>query len=174
MNTPDQKKIFLSHPPLWVWFAVMGIFALDQIAKYEALSAMPVGGVKQLFPGLSLMLTFNSGAAFSFLASSGGWQRYFFMAAAVVVSVWLIQELRRPLPMVQRWGTLLILGGALGNLYDRIVHGHVIDFILVYWRQWSFPVFNLADTAITCGVGFLLLGLFWHCGLEKSTRAVGE
>ncbi len=145
--------------PLWIWIATVAVVIVDQYTKWLVLQHIPFGGIKPILPFLSFTLTFNSGAAFSFLASAGGWQRYLFTCVAIIVSIWLIQELRKPGSLLQRWGLTLILGGALGNLYDRIAYGHVVDFILVHWRSWSFSVFNIADSAISIGVVLLILAL---------------
>ena len=111
---------------------------------------------------LSWTLAYNPGAAFSFLANHSGWQRWFFAGIAAVVSVVLVVWLKRL--RNDTWTAIalaLILGGALGNLYDRLVLGHVIDFILVHWRQeWYYPAFNLADSAITVGAVMLALDMF--------------
>jgi signal peptidase II len=111
----------------------------------------------------SWTLAYNTGAAFSFLADAAGWQRWFFAGIAVVVSAVLVVWLKR----LKRNETLLavalamVLGGALGNLYDRVVLGHVVDFILVHWQnRWYFPAFNLADTFITIGAILLALDMF--------------
>ena len=117
-----------------------------------------------VIPGyFSWTLAYNTGAAFSFLADAAGWQRWFFAGIAVVVSAVLVVWLKR----LKRNETLLavaltmVLGGALGNLYDRVVLGHVVDFILVHWQnRWYFPAFNLADTFITIGAILLALDIF--------------
>jgi signal peptidase II len=108
------------------------------------------------------MLAYNTGAAFSFLADSGGWQRWLFAMIAVVVSAVLIVWLKR-LGRNDTWLAIalaLVLGGALGNLYDRIVLGHVIDFIFVHWHEHGFPAFNVADSGITVGAIMLALDMF--------------
>ena len=117
-----------------------------------------------VIPGyFSWTLAYNTGAAFSFLADAAGWQRWFFAGIAVVVSAVLVVWLKR----LKHNETLLavaltmVLGGALGNLYDRVVLGHVVDFILVHWQnRWYFPAFNLADTFITIGAILLALDMF--------------
>jgi signal peptidase II len=110
----------------------------------------------------SWTLAYNSGAAFSFLADSSGWQRWLFALIAVVVSTVLLVWLKR-LGRNDTWLAIalaLILGGALGNLYDRIAYGHVIDFILVHWEHRLFPAFNVADSAICVGAVMLALDMF--------------
>jgi signal peptidase II len=108
-------------------------------------------------------LAYNTGAAFSFLADADGWQRWFFAAIAIVVSVVLVVWIKRlkANETLLAAALALVLGGALGNLYDRVVLGHVVDFILVHWQnRWYFPAFNIADTAITIGAIFLALDMF--------------
>jgi signal peptidase II len=111
----------------------------------------------------SWTLAYNTGAAFSFLAGQSGWQRWLFALIAIVVSVVLVVWLKRLKPS-ETWLAIalaLVLGGALGNLVDRVLFGHVIDFILVHWQnRWYFPAFNLADSAITVGAIMLVIDMF--------------
>ena len=141
------------------------VIVLDQLSKWWALVALqPAGLPHPVIPGfLNWTLAFNTGAAFSFLANSAGWQRWFFVLLAVAISavlvVWLSRTPRRD------WKTAmplaLIVGGALGNLIDRLHAAQVTDFIQVYYRQWSYPVFNVADCGITVGAVMLVaFGLF--------------
>ncbi len=142
------------------WAAVAGaVLVLDQLTKIAAESWLTYLRPVELLPMLSFTLSYNPGAAFSLLADAGGWQRWLFTAFALGVSVVLVLWLRR-LPAGERWqatALALILGGALGNAADRLAHGHVIDFIHVHWRDWHYPVFNVADSAITVGVAMLLI-----------------
>jgi signal peptidase II len=147
----------------WLWIAVL-VIALDLLTKWFALQQLELYQQVPVIDGLfSFTLAFNPGAAFSFLADAGGWQRWFFTAIAVGVSAMLLIWMAR-LPRIKRLEPIalaLILGGALGNLYDRIMHGHVVDFILVHWQQsWFFPAFNLADSSITVGAALLILDMF--------------
>ena len=148
----------------WLLLSAL-VIALDQLSKWWALSNLQPAGVPHpVIPGfLNWTLAFNRGAAFSFLADSSGWQTWLFGGLAVVVciglAVWLARTPRRD------WRTALplalIIGGALGNLIDRLIHGQVTDFIQVYWHAWSFPAFNVADSAITVGAVLLVaFGLF--------------
>jgi signal peptidase II len=155
--------------PCWAWMLVLLVVGLDQWSKLWVMKALPVAAAKPIFSYLSLYLTFNTGAAFSFLAHSGGWQRYFFVLIALGMSAWLIRELKQTSSLLARWGLLLVLGGALGNLVDRIRLGHVVDFILVHTATWSFSVFNLADSAITAGVTCLLWTI-WQDSLKELPR----
>jgi len=142
----------------------LAVVVLDQISKLylEALLQIrpPIVIIENYF---SFSLAYNSGAAFSFLAGASGWQRWFFAAIALVVSAVLLVWLKR-LKTHETWvafALALILGGAIGNLIDRIAYGHVIDFILVHFQhRWYFPAFNLADSAISIGAAALLLDMF--------------
>lgn len=150
------------------------VVALDLLSKWYADTHLQMYQQVPVIDGLfSFTLAYNPGAAFSFLANAGGWQRWFFMAVAVGVSGMLIIWLAR-LPrhkIMEPLALALILGGALGNLYDRIVHGHVVDFILVHWQQsWFFPAFNLADSAITVGAALLILDMFFGAKDKAETR----
>lgn len=149
---------------VWLWLSAV-VIALDQLSKLWAVQALQPGGMPHpVIDGfLNWTLAFNVGAAFSFLANGGGWQRWFFVALALVISVvlavWLARTPRRD------WRTgmplSLIVGGAVGNVIDRIHAGQVTDFIQVYYHQWSYPVFNLADSGITVGAVMLVVfGLF--------------
>lgn len=140
----------------WILLALV-VFVLDQLTKYWVLSTFVPGETRPLLPFFSLILTFNTGAAFSFLADAGGWQRPMFIALALAASVWIIFLLRK------YWhnnlfsiALSLILGGALGNVLDRIIAGKVTDFLLFYYEQFSWPAFNLADSAITIGAILLV------------------
>lgn len=136
------------------------VILLDQTTKAIIESRFELFDVEPLLPFLELTLLYNTGAAFSFLAGASGWQRWFFIGLGIVVSCailfWMRQlEARRHALLAS--GLALILGGALGNVIDRIWHGHVIDFIHFHWKQWEFPAFNFADTAITIGAALLIL-----------------
>jgi signal peptidase II len=143
------------------WLALSAlVIALDQLTKHIALSALQPYAPQPVIPGfLNWTLAFNTGAAFSFLHDAGGWQRWLFSALALTVSAVLIVWLRR-LPRSD-WRTALplslVVGGALGNLVDRVRFGHVTDFIEVYYGQWSWPAFNIADSAICVGAVLLIV-----------------
>lgn len=157
------------------WLALSAlIIALDLLSKWFADTNLQMYQQVPIIDGLfSFTLAYNPGAAFSFLANAGGWQRWFFVAIAVGVSGMLVVWLAR-LPrdkIMEALALALILGGALGNLYDRIVHGHVVDFILVHWQQsWFFPAFNIADSAITVGAALLILDMFFG-GKKKAVAS---
>jgi signal peptidase II len=149
---------------IWLWLSA-AVIVLDQLSKWWAIHALqPMGLPHPVIPGLlNWTLTFNVGAAFSFLADGSGWQRWLFVVLAFVISavlvVWLARTPRRD------WRTALplalIVGGAVGNVIDRLHAARVTDFIQVYFRQWSYPVFNLADCGITVGAVMLIaFGMF--------------
>jgi signal peptidase II len=135
------------------------VLVLDQWTKGLAESALEYGRPVQILPVLNMSLQYNTGAAFSFLRDAGGWQRWFFSAVAIVISlglcVWL-SRLQRGETLLA-WSLTFILGGALGNLWDRLALGHVVDFISFHYGGAYFPAFNLADSAITLGAGLMIL-----------------
>lgn len=147
----------------WLWISLV-VIAADQISKHWFVANLDVYEQIVMIPDLfSWTLAYNRGAAFSFLANEAGWQRWFFAVIALAVSAVLVVWLRR-LKTNETWLAIalaLVLGGAIGNLYDRVVLGHVVDFILVHWKtQWYFPAFNIADSAITVGAVMLALDMF--------------
>ena len=145
----------------WLWLAV-AVIAVDLGTKALASEMLTYGDPVPVVPLFNLTLLHNTGAAFSFLADAAGWQRWFFVGLAVVVSGVLVYWLKG-LKRHETWTAVaiaLILGGAIGNVYDRVVHGYVVDFLHFYWQDWHFPAFNLADTAITIGAGMMILDIF--------------
>ena len=142
----------------WLWLSAL-VVALDQGTKWMAEAALDPYLPVPLVPSLNLTLMYNEGAAFSFLAGAGGWQRWFFAGLATLVTIALGVWLHR-LKATERMtaiGIALVMGGAVGNLIDRILTGRVVDFIDVYYADWHWPAFNLADSAITLGVALLLV-----------------
>jgi signal peptidase II len=143
----------------WLWLAVF-VMALDQWTKSLIVDRFEEFDKVVLLPVLEIMRLHNEGAAFSFLSTAGGWQRWMFIGLGVVVSSAILVWLRRLPPKGQGLlaaGLSLILGGALGNVIDRVLWGHVIDFIRVHWGEHYFPAFNVADSAITIGAAFVIL-----------------
>jgi signal peptidase II len=142
----------------WVWVSVL-VIVLDQLTKLWASSALAYAEPVAVMPSFNLTLMHNTGAAVSFLSQAGGWQRWFFAVVAVLISTVLLVWLARLKPQ-QRWlavALTLVLGGALGNVWDRLYLGHVIDFIDIYYRQWHWPAFNIADSAIFVGAVMLII-----------------
>jgi len=147
----------------WLWLSLL-VLVIDQVSKFYFEDRLEMFQQIVVIPDLfSWTLAYNTGAAFSFLADSSGWQRWLFALIAIAVSAVLVVWLKR-LGRNETWlavALALVLGGALGNLYDRIALGHVIDFILVHWQnRWMFPAFNVADSAITVGAVMLALDMF--------------
>nr|VFK38844.1 MAG: signal peptidase II Aspartic peptidase. MEROPS family A08 [Candidatus Kentron sp. SD]VFK43618.1 MAG: signal peptidase II Aspartic peptidase. MEROPS family A08 [Candidatus Kentron sp. SD]VFK78254.1 MAG: signal peptidase II Aspartic peptidase. MEROPS family A08 [Candidatus Kentron sp. SD] len=150
--------------PLARWLILAVLVALfDQGTKYLASTMLDFYTPVSVLPFFNFTLTYNSGAAFSFLSSAGGWQRWLFIGLSIVISAILIHwlrgvprgEIRLPVALV------LLLGGALGNLWDRLVLGAVIDFIDLHYHGWHWPTFNIADFAITVGAFLLITTLAW-------------
>jgi len=146
------------------------VIVLDQITKIAADRSLILHDPVAITSFFNINLAYNRGAAFSFLSNAGGWQRWLFTGISLVVSIVLIVWLYR-MSKRERWLSVaiaLILGGAVGNLIDRSLYGHVIDFIQVYYNTWYFPSFNIADAAISCGT-VLLLALTIFEGREDNT-----
>lgn len=137
------------------------VLVVDQITKFLSQQYLSFAAHQQVFPGFDLTLRYNTGAAFSFLADASGWQHWFFVLLAALVSAAILYWLKNleSSEKLEGLGLAFILGGALGNLIDRLLHGYVIDFILLYYRQWEWPAFNIADSAITLGVILFILSL---------------
>ncbi|MBS36554.1 MAG: signal peptidase II [Thiotrichales bacterium] len=142
----------------WLWVSVL-IVAADQLTKFLAMEMLVLHQPVAVMPLLNMTLTFNPGAAFSFLGDAGGWQRWLFIGLAVVISIVILVWLMR-VPAKAKWlpvGLALVLGGAVGNLWDRITIGRVVDFIDVYYSVWHWPAFNVADSAICVGAIILVI-----------------
>ncbi|MEO6960093.1 MAG: signal peptidase II [Burkholderiaceae bacterium] len=160
---PEAGSVDSSRPQnpgrLWIWMlgAVL-IVGADQLAKAWFNGHLHYGERLHVLPFFDFTLLYNPGAAFSFLADGQGWQRWLFTAIALIAAGLIVHLLRRSLDQLLFCASLMaILGGAVGNVVDRIQHGHVIDFLLFYWNTWYFPAFNIADMAITCGAFLLIL-----------------
>jgi signal peptidase II len=142
----------------WLWIAA-SVIVLDQLTKFAATDYLTQHGEIQLVPFLNLVLVHNTGAAFGFLSGAGGWQNVFFIIVAVAACafiLWMSWRLSAKDKLLAI-ALMLVLGGALGNLLDRLVHGYVIDFIDVYYGTWHWPAFNVADSAITIGAILLII-----------------
>ncbi len=148
----------------WVLIAVV-VIGLDLATKAWVSSHFSYGQRLEVLPIFDLVLLHNTGAAFSFLANSGGWQRWFFVGIAVVASLIIWGWLNRlePTEKITALALALILGGALGNLHDRFFYGYVVDFLAFHWQHSYFPAFNIADSAITLGAILLI----WETLFEK-------
>jgi len=153
----------------WLWLSLLAII-LDQASKLAIAGSMQLYQSIPIMPFFNLTYIHNTGAAFSFLNGAGGWQRWFFAGLAVVISAVMVVWLAR----LKRHETLLavalslVLGGAVGNLIDRLAYGYVIDFLDFYYQTWHFAVFNIADSAITLGVMLMLAESFGLGGSKKT------
>jgi signal peptidase II len=144
------------------WLALSAaVVALDLATKAWVSAAFQYGEVRPVLPFFNLVLVHNTGAAFSFLAGAGGWQRWFFTGVTIAISAFILVLLKRHHnERVMPTALALVLGGALGNLYDRLTLGHVVDFVQLHAAGWYFPAFNVADSAITVGVALVIWDSF--------------
>jgi len=144
---------------LLVWLGIaLAVIVLDQITKLWILERFAHGDSLRINDFFNIVRAHNTGAAFSFLAGASGWQRWFFVGIGVAAAIFIIVLLHRHgHQRMFGWALSLILGGALGNVIDRLQHGYVVDFIQVHWARWYFPSFNVADSAITVGAVLLIL-----------------
>lgn len=152
----------------WLALSLLAV-VLDQASKWVVDSSMQLYQSIPLVPYFNLTYVRNTGAAFSFLSEAGGWQRWFFAGLAVVISIVITVWLAR-LKQHETWLAValsLVLGGAIGNLIDRLAYGYVIDFLDVYYQTWHWPAFNIADSAITLGVLLMLLESFDLVGSKQ-------
>ena len=167
----DQKAMHEQKPeqntlPWLRWFALAAtILLLDQLTKLWIVAEFRLGESRYINGIFNLVRAHNEGAAFSFLSDAGGWQRWFFSLIAIVVSVviaiWLTRLPRQR--VLEGLALALILGGALGNLYDRLSLGYVVDFLDFHWANWHFAAFNVADMGISVGAALLIIdGLFFQ------------
>ncbi len=143
----------------WLWVSVL-VVILDQVTKQLAESRLAWGEPVEIYSWFNLILAYNRGAAFSFLSDAAGWQRWFFIIIGGVAVVVILFWMRRLSSSEHLTATslALILGGAVGNIIDRFLYGHVVDFIQWHYQDWYWPAFNIADSAITVGVTFLIAG----------------
>jgi len=144
----------------WPWFVLaLLIIVADQMAKWYFNSSYQYDEVRSVIPGLlSFTLRYNPGAAFNFLADAGGWQKHVFTLLAFLVSGWLGWNIvKGRFSCLMNWAGAFIIGGALGNVVDRLVYGHVVDFIVFYYHDWYYPAFNLADSFICSGAFLMVL-----------------
>lgn len=155
--------LFSSKHRWWIYLLIAGLIALlDQAVKYAVVATMPYRASYEITAFFNLVHVRNMGAAFSFLADAGGWQRYFFTALGIGVSVVLVWLLKRGVEnRLETAAYTLIMGGALGNVIDRIALGYVVDYLDFHWRGWHWPAFNVADMAITGGAILLVISSFF-------------
>jgi signal peptidase II len=158
-GTGGAARSMTSGSSLWVWLAWAAVVLIaDQFTKVLILGYYQLGDQTPVTSFFNVVRVHNSGAAFSFLAGAAGWQRWFFTViglVAAVVIVWLLRA--HAGQKLFAFALASILGGAVGNVIDRLLHGYVIDFLDFYWGSWHFPAFNVADSAITLGAACLIL-----------------
>lgn len=164
MNEPTNT----SNARFFAWLAVAAVVIVaDQVTKWAIIEWVALYERIPLNSFINLTHQRNTGAAFSFLADAGGWQRWFFVVLAVIVSVviavwlWRIRDQRQAILAA---GLALVLGGAIGNLIDRVAQGYVTDFIQVWFGDWAFPSFNVADAGISVGAAFLIIDALFFSG----------
>jgi len=156
--SPSREKSVL----VWLGLSFV-VIVLDQITKMWVSATLALNQPIAVLPFFDLRLLHNPGAAWSILATAGGWQRWFLAGFALIVSGIIVVWLSR-LKSQQRWlacALALVLGGAIGNVIDRIWYGYVVDFIDIYYQQWHWPAFNIADSAISVGAVMLLIDALW-------------
>jgi len=147
-----------------LWFLLLSLFVvfLDQVSKIWIVNNLALYQDINIWPVFDITYVQNPGAAFSFLSDAGGWQRWFFTVIAVIISVlltyWIVKTPAQQKLLLTSYS--LILGGAIGNVVDRINYGYVVDFLHFYYKSWNFPAFNIADIAISCGAALLILEAF--------------
>ncbi|MBL1261490.1 MAG: signal peptidase II [Thiotrichaceae bacterium] len=155
----------------WLWLSLT-VIVLDQVTKQMVTDSLYLYQSIPILPSLNLVLAHNTGAAFSFLSDAGGWQRWFFSVLAIGVSIviliWIKRLKQDELPLAVALS--LVLGGAIGNVWDRIAHGYVIDFIDVYYGEWHWPAFNVADSAICVGAVLLILDALFNKDDQPQTK----
>ncbi len=155
----NRRPVAHRTPSLWLWLSLaVLVLVIDQLTKWLIVGQFVLGDSRTVTRFFNLVRAHNSGAAFSFLAQAGGWQRWLFTGIGVLASALMIWMLRsHPGQKLFGFAISFILGGAIGNVIDRLVHGYVVDFLDFHWAGWHFPAFNAADSAITLGAVCLLL-----------------
>lgn len=160
LGQAPASRLGFYAPISWGYAIALLVFAADMLSKYLVHEFTPYGWNWPVTGFFNLVHVWNLGAAFSFLADAGGWQRLFFIVIAAGVSAWLLAALRKPMRFVEQLAFSLILGGALGNGVDRGLRGYVVDFLDFHWAGWHWPAFNIADIGIVCGAALVLFTSF--------------
>ena len=166
---PNFSMLEFFNPTLRKWLGVaLAVIVADHLSKFWVSSTLDFQQAVPVLPFFSLVLVHNTGAAFSFLAHAGGWQRWFFIAVGIIATLIITRLLQRHAHQPRlAFALALLLGGALGNVIDRVVLGHVVDFLYFHYRSLAWPAFNVADSAITIGAGLLI----WDSLRGKSAAA---
>lgn len=152
-------RLVREGPSLWLWLGLaLLVVVLDQLSKTLILGSFQLNDSRTVTAWFNLVRVHNTGAAFSFLAGASGWQRWFFVGLGTLASAFIVWMLKKhPGQKLFCFAVTMIMGGAIGNVFDRLLHGYVVDFIQVHYGGWYFPSFNLADSAITLGAICLIL-----------------
>ncbi len=152
-------RLVREGPSLWLWLGLaLLVVVLDQLSKTLILGSFQLNDSRTVTTWFNLVRVHNTGAAFSFLAGASGWQRWFFVGLGTLASAFIVWMLKKhPGQKLFCFAVTMIMGGAIGNVFDRLLHGYVVDFIQVHYGGWYFPSFNLADSAITLGAICLIL-----------------
>jgi signal peptidase II len=152
-------RLVREGPSLWLWLGLaLLVVVLDQLSKTLVLGSFQLNDSRTVTSWFNLVRVHNTGAAFSFLAGASGWQRWFFVGLGTLASAFIVWMLKKhPGQKLFCFAVTMIMGGAIGNVVDRLLHGYVVDFIQVHYGGWYFPSFNLADSAITLGAVCLIL-----------------
>ena len=158
----------------WLWISLT-VFVVDQVTKQAITASFQYGESKYIFSWFNLLLAHNTGAAFSFLAGASGWQREFFIGVTVTISLALLWMLKKtPENRLLSTALALVIGGAIGNLYDRVLHGYVVDFIQWHVGGYFWPAFNVADSAICLGAVLLVVDSFRKPAGESRSDVVSD
>jgi len=175
-NSLQPKQIIQAFTGSMIWYRLaLIVIAFDQLSKVLASVKLLEGVPVVIWPVFNLTLSYNEGAAFGFLHDAGGWQRWFFSGLAGAVGLLLVVWISRVRTQKLLASALaFVLGGAAGNLIDRVRFGHVVDFLSFHWGDHYFATFNLADTAITVGAGLLILDMFLYPERHASNKSVTE
>ena len=174
MNTVNDSLKAGRNSLRWLYLTTL-IVVLDQATKWYVIGRFEEFDRVFVYPFFSFVRYHNTGAAFSLFADAGGWQHYLFTAIAVIVSLgilWYQWVLPSKGCRTLAFGLALVLGGALGNVIDRLVHGYVVDFLLFYYKEWSWPAFNVADMAISVGVALIIIdSLFFERKRQSNSES---
>jgi signal peptidase II len=161
VKNAHMLKLFTQTGWRFLWLSLL-VLVVDQYTKALVLKNIELYQAIQISPFFNLTHVYNYGAAFSFLHDAGGWQRWFFTIVALAVSalvLWWLKQITKE-QIILPLAFSLIIGGAIGNAYDRLVYGYVVDFLVLYYQDWYWPAFNVADTAIFIGAVLMIVDMF--------------
>ena len=161
---------------IWPWLVwALVVLVADQLTKWLIVGAYQLGDATVVTGFFNIVRAHNTGAAFSFLAAAGGWQRWMFTGIGVVATIFIVWQLRKhPGQKLYSFALSGLLGGAVGNVIDRVAYGYVVDFLDFHWAGWHFPAFNIADAGITVGAACLILDELLRMRANKSSTSFGN